>query len=109
VASAQRIKTIMKLLKESKIRVGADCLFSLNENPHFNKRFKAHIHDRSIKKIVNILIKLEADEKVAKLIGYVGSGHDEGYWMGWQNILKFKPLLDIRGKKAQRLWLALNG
>jgi hypothetical protein len=100
----------MKLLKGSKIRVGEDCLFALSENPHFNKRFKAHIHDRNIKKIVNILVKLEADEHVARLVGYVGSGHDEGYWMGWQQIKdSFEPLINIKGKKAQRLWLELNG
>jgi hypothetical protein len=98
----------MKPGRGHKIKVGADCLFSLTENLYFNKKFKAHIHDRNIKKIVNILVKLEADEYVAKLVGYVGPGSGEGYWVGWHDILKFKPLSNIKGKKAQRLWLALN-
>ncbi len=102
----------MKPVKGHTIRVNSDCLFLLKKNSHFNKRFKVYINDKNIKKIINILVKLEADEYVASLAaiwGWKNYSSSRIYRVGLSQIKKsFEPLLNIKGKKAQQLWLALN-
>jgi hypothetical protein len=98
----------MKPIKGYDIKVDSDCLFLLKKNSHFNKRFKVYINDKNIKKIINILVKLEADEYVASLAEIFGMP-GRIYRIGWKQIKdSFEPLINIKGKKAQRLWLALN-
>jgi hypothetical protein len=101
----------MKPIKGYDIKVDSDCMFYLKKNSYFNKRFKVYINDKNIKKIINILVKLEADEYVASLAAIWGWKNSSSsiYRVGWFQIKKsFEPLSNINGKKAQQLWLALN-
>jgi hypothetical protein len=98
----------MKLIKGYQIKVDRFCLFYLRRNP---KKFRTFIANARVKRIVEILAGLDSDEYVTRMCEELDWGlGGRNYWIPPEFLEpRLDILLEIKGKKARQLWLALNG
>lgn len=98
----------MRLIKGYQIKVNRFCAFYLRRNP---KKLKTYISSARVKRIVDFLAGLDSDEYVTRMCEELDSRLDgRNYYIeSVQLEYRFGALLEIRGKKARQLWLALNG
>ena len=98
----------MRLIKGYEIKVNRFCLFYLKRSP---KKLRTFIGNARVKRIVEILAGLDSDEYVTRMCEELDSDLDgRDYWIAPGNLEpRLEILLEIKGKRARQLWLALNG